>query len=77
MIGNLFAWLPGNDVLDWATVGGTAFCLFVPAAFLLWALRDKLRHGAGDHHRPFGEDAPAAAEAAEPTSPFRRKRGGQ
>lgn len=68
------SWLTGNLVIDWAAIGGTTFCVGSFVAFLLWALRDKLRGSAGDHWRPIGEPAPATSEPApaveKPRSPF-------
>jgi hypothetical protein len=77
------SWLTGNLVIDWAAIVGTTFCVGSFVAFVLWALRDKLRGSAGEHWRPIGEAAPAllepapVAEPEKPRSPFapRQKEG--
>jgi hypothetical protein len=58
VIDDFFAWLPGNDVIDWMAIAGTAFCVGGPIAFGLWALRDKFRPSHGEHWRPIDEPAP-------------------
>lgn len=68
MIDAFFAWLPGDDILDWAAIIGTAFLVLVFVVLPLWALVDHLRPSKGEHFRPVGEAASAVSEPAEPVA---------
>lgn len=78
MIDDFFAWLPGNDVIDWLFLIGTVVVVAFVGFVLVGGvglLADWLRS-----RKPVRKQAPAApatseSEAApESRSPFRRKR---